>query len=442
MLIYIFFKKKIKFKRCIIYFLLFVILNLIILNQYLNKLVIDEKPHNISFNYDQHSSCYLAIITNWSPAYIKPNPKDYINQFSRNLAYSINTNKIFNQNNCSFHIYSIKHYSRYQEHDYYASFVTPIYLNDQPFSIGIQKLSKVIESNNYTSVLIHHHYDVAPNKWQLFYLANNLPLHIKVYFVLHSLPTYPDVEYLGIIRQIAVRATNLIVLTWYSYYSLIHGYGIDKQKLMYIPHGVPLHDKSNNKLLNYNNFFHNLTKNDKVIISSSGLIKSNVEFYRLIRNFNRIQKEIPNLVYLIVGKELDESEPMKNVLKDIKKLNLTGKVIWLDEILDYKELTSLFSIGTAFLSLNDNDENNEIITNLLYAMQHGIPIISTPTRFSTEILTNNRGLIVPFENDTLFTNLVIDFLTNKSLRKIYATNSKEYTKNISWDNISGKKITF
>jgi hypothetical protein len=441
MLIYKYLKRKIKFKKFFIYFLLLIIVNLIALNQYLNKILyeIDGRQKDLSLKYINHSACHLAIITNWSPAYIKPNPKAYINQFSRNLAYSININKIFNQNNCLFHIFSLKHYSQHKEHDYYASFVTPIYLNDQPFSIGIKKLSNLIESKNFTSVLIQQHDDVAANKWQLLDLANNLPLRVKVYFVLHSVPPYPDIEYLGIIRQIAVRANNLIVLTWNSYYSLIYGYGIDREKLLYIPHGVTFLDDES-KSLDMNNILDNFNKNDNIIISSPGLIQSDVEFYRFIRNFYSIQKKIPSLKYLIVGKEINASNKMKNLIKYINKCNLTNEIIWIDEILDNVKLASLFSKSRAFLSLNDDDY--QINSYLLDAMYYNLPIISTSTRFGTEFLSNNRGLIVPFENDELLINLIIDMLSNQNLTKIYANNSKKYTKNISWDNISGKKKYF
>ena len=87
-------------------------------------------------------------------------------------------------------------------------------------------------------------FGVTPIMWQLADLARWLDPRITILTVVHSPRATPNLEELGLLRQMARHSKQLIVMTWFGWHSLVAAYGIPPEHVVYIPHGVDVPEQT------------------------------------------------------------------------------------------------------------------------------------------------------------------------------------------------------
>ena len=135
----------------------------------------------------------------------------------------------------------------------------------------------------------------------------------------------------------------------------------------------------------------------------------------MILNLQHIIANISNFHLLIVGRE--SVSIMTSILETIKE-----------------EVNVVYTRANAYISLVDKI----LLTcgNLLNAMGYALPILSTSDRFAIEIVKHDWALIVPFDDDQIFVESLIQFLNNETLMKILSKTAQQFVKNLTWDNIA------
>ncbi|CAF4148435.1 unnamed protein product, partial [Adineta steineri] len=221
----------------------------------------------------------------------------------------------------------------------------------------------------------------------------------------------------------------LIVLTWFNYHSLIHTCGVEEKKILHIPYGISIPKSS--KDFKSIEILSKYKDTDFVLLS---IISNhpNEDYNRLILNLKSIITKIPNFYLLIIVQE--SLTISSNLSQAVKSVQLEDKVTWTNKSMSANELDALYKRANAYISLLDKT----ILTfvTLLNAMSYGLPIISTPNIFSHEILNDNKGLIVSFDDDKVITESIIAFLTNQTRMKMFSKNGRESVKKWTWNNIA------
>ncbi|CAF3930540.1 unnamed protein product [Adineta steineri] len=265
--------------------------------------------------------------------------------------------------------------------------------------------------------------------WQLAHLGCKLSLNVKVYYILHSSLVNPSLEVIGLVRYMSNHGAHLIVLTWFDYHSLIHTCGVEEKKILYIPYGISIRKSSKDfKLVEILSKY----KDTDFVLLSIVSNHPNEDCNRLIRNLKSIISKISNFYLLIIVQE--SLTINSNLSQTVKNIQLENRVTWTNKSMSTNELHTLYKRANAYISLLDKT----ILTfvALLNAMSYGLPIISTPNIFSDEILNDDKGLIVSFDDDKIITESIIAFLTNKTRMKMFSKNGRESVKNWTWNNIA------
>ncbi len=178
----------------------------------------------MSNQFNDYLSCKIAIIS-------KPS------QFLDSLVDNLKNSQQF-VSNCGlrvFILYNLQNSSDFKINSN-ENYLTPVYFDENHGSESfIQLITETINENKFSSLLINQNVEINSSAKDLINLCQNLIHNIKIYYKLNFTLKYKlSLELIGFLRQIEMQSTYIIVDKSFDYYSLVHSYGINKNKTLYI----------------------------------------------------------------------------------------------------------------------------------------------------------------------------------------------------------------
>ena len=163
-------------------------------------------------------------------------------------------------------------------------------------------------------------------------------------------------------------------------------------------------------------------KKKDVLIGTIGSLNLQKDTATLIKAMPKIIKKLPSAKLIIVG-----SGPLKYKLqKLVKKLNLTGKVIFTGSI---KDISSILQLFTVFV-LPSKSEAFGI--SILEAMRANVPVIATRVGGIPEVVTHNQnGILIQPNNFKVLASTVVRLLNDKKLQRKIIKNGLDTVKKFS-----------
>lgn len=278
-----------------------------------------------------------------------------------------------------------------------------------------------------------------PTGDNIFEIINNLQAPIIT--TLHTVLPYPDPVRKEVTRKVADRSVILVTMTQDSKRILCADYQLPENKIVVIPHGVPKQPhKSHSKLrkdlkLSEKNFY----------LVISGLISANKGIDLVIRALPKIIKKHPNVRLLVIGQThpqviANEGEGYrKSLMKIASKLKVQSAITFINEYLETDELMQYLEVADIYLTPHRDPEQSASGT-LAYAVGTGLLTISTPYRYAQELLANNRGFLVPFEDSVSITDTVNRLIYDTALRKKTKESLKSYGSKMAWPTVASAYI--
>ena len=296
------------------------------------------------------------------------------------------------------------------------------------------ELAKNINKNTAIEiVLIQHEFGLfRGNEADFISFLNSIDKPKVV--VCHTVLPRPDEKLKKQVQEINTNVDAFIVMTNTSAKILENDYAVLQDKITVIPHGTHLVEHSDKKILKEK--YH---LSGRKIISTFGLLSSGKCIETSINALKIIVKKQPEVLFLVIGKThpivvKNEGEIYRNSLeakiielglqKNVKFIN---KYLPLDELLEYLQLTDIYVFTT-------KDRNQAVSGTFSYAISCGCPIISTPIPHAVEVLKNETGIIIDFENPEQLAQQVIRLLDNEQLRKNFAANGIHKLAPTAWEN--------
>ena len=244
-----------------------------------------------------------------------------------------------------------------------------------------------------------------------------------VLITFHTVVPNPTLIYHSIIRTICSSVSGIIVLSKSARDILVDNYGINSNKIHVIFHGVPdvpFADTLPNK---YRMKFGNRTT-----ISTFGLISRSKGLEYGIRAMKLAVQHVP-----IVRQETGEE--YRNELQTmINQFNLTNNIQLLNKYVNDSELLSYLSATDIYLT--PYPTWNQVISGTLsIAIGCGKAVVSTSYIYAKEILVHGRGFLVPFNNETVLSNTMIQLATNEKLRNSARRRAYNYGRQMIWSRV-------
>jgi glycosyltransferase involved in cell wall biosynthesis len=292
-----------------------------------------------------------------------------------------------------------------------------------------------LNSGHVDLVCLQHEYGIFGGKAGGHILR--LLQHLKTPLVttLHTVLREPDIDQLIVMREIAARSNRLIVMSEHSSRFLQDVFGVSREKIDLIPHGIP--DMP---------FVHAASHKDsstegKTVLLTFGLLSPNKGFESVIHALPRILSRHKQVVYVIAGAthphvRLREGDRYRLELQALaESLGVKEHVLFVNRFVSPQEMASL--VGSADIYITPyRYEAQAVSGTLAYAMGNGKAIISTPYWYATEVLADGRGALVAFDDSAAIADTATELLDNESALQAMRKRAYLYARHMIWDQVA------
>ena len=262
-------------------------------------------------------------------------------------------------------------------------------------------------------------------------------LHIikkPIVVVFHTVLPHPSNQLLANVKAIGNQAEAIIVMTNTSAKILHRDYFISSEKIEVIPHGTHLVAHLDKKILK-----EKYKLNHRKVLSTFGLLGSGKSIETTLKALPAIIKENPDVMFLIIGKThpsivKNQGEKYRTMLTDIvAEFNLQNNVRFINEFLPLPTLLEYLQLTDIYL-FTSKDPNQAVSGTFSYAISCGCPIISTPIPHAIEVIGQDGGKIIPFEDSEKLASEVNILLNDRKQMFNISQNGLHKIAPTAWEN--------
>jgi glycosyltransferase involved in cell wall biosynthesis len=205
-----------------------------------------------------------------------------------------------------------------------------------------------------------------------------------------------------------------------EYLPVFKDWGLDENKLVFIPNGVDTDRFSPGKSKIKEKF-----KDQKIILYFGRLhYQKNVEL--LIRSFPLVKEKISDVKLIIVGTG-NQFDKLKRMSENDSDIIMTGFVSD-EELVDYMRSADI----VVFPSRGENAS-----FTIMEAMACSLPVVSSDVGNAKQILGDNRGILLKDYTEQEIADICCRVLKDEKLAKKIGKDARDYViKNHSWTKIS------
>jgi len=256
----------------------------------------------------------------------------------------------------------------------------------------------------------------------------------------HTILPDPDEHKKYIMKRIIDKSAAVIAMTQNTRLLLRDVYGCPLEKTAVIHHGVP--DFSFNHSSKYKKL---LGIQAKHMIFTSGLISPGKGLQYVIDAMPDIVKEFPETLLYIVGEThpillRTEGEKYRQSLESlVEKHKLENNVVFINKYLTLDELIEYYKAADIFITAHI-DPQQPTSGTLAYALGAGNVCISTPYNFAQEVLANDIGILVDFNDSKSITSSVLTVFKDHKLLDTYKNKAYKLGRLMTWPSISARYL--
>ncbi|MFH1727185.1 MAG: glycosyltransferase family 4 protein [Pseudomonadota bacterium] len=298
------------------------------------------------------------------------------------------------------------------------------------------RAAEFLNVKNIDVTILQHEYGIfgGQSGATLFRLLENLKTPIITN--LHTVLFKPTAEQKTIIMRLSEISDRLLVMCHKAEEILHDVYKIPKEKITYIPHGI--HDVPFVDSCFYKDKF---GLEDKKVILTFGLLGPSKGLESMIDAMPLIVKNHPDAAYVILGEThphviKHSGEQYRHSLQQkIHRLGMNHHVLFFNQFVDIKSLTQFLSVADVFVT--PYPEKDQITSGTLsYAFGAGKAIVSTPYIFAEELLADERGVLVPFNDSKVMGEAISDLLSNESKRNQLRIMAYQSGRSMVWKEVA------
>jgi glycosyltransferase involved in cell wall biosynthesis len=292
--------------------------------------------------------------------------------------------------------------------------------------------------NNVDLVCLQHEYGIFGGVAGAHILELLRRLQMPVATTLHTVLRNPNPEQRAVMEEIATLSDRLIVMSQNSSDILQEVFHVPIEKIDLIPHGIP-----NLPFTDPNFYKDGFGTEGKDVLLTFGLLSPNKGIENVIRALPKILSQHSNVVYMISGVTHPhilrrEGDVYRESLQQLAKdLGVEANVIFRNVFVSPQEMVEL--IGAADIYITPYKHREQVVSGTLaYALSAGKAIISTPYLHAIELLADDRGALVPFDNPEAVADKTIELLDHDTARHAMRKRAYLYARDMVWTRVAQK----
>ena len=307
---------------------------------------------------------------------------------------------------------------------------------DQHELLSYRRAADGIDLSNADVVCVQHEYGIFGGEAGSDLLSLLRTLRAPIVTTLHTVLQNPNLQQRRVLVELAQLSDRMVVMSERGASFLHDVYGVPKEKIDYIPHGipdVPFLDTS----------FHKDAFGfaDKQVLLTFGLLSSNKGIEHVIHALPKILVQHPNVIYVVLGATHPhvhhaEGESYRESLQVLaRQLGVEREVVFCDQFVAFDELVKYISMADIYITPYLN-EAQIVSGTLAYTVGAGKAVISTPYWYAEELLADGRGVLVPFASPEAIAAQTIELLNNEVQRDAMRKQAYLFGREMIWSQVA------
>ena len=304
-----------------------------------------------------------------------------------------------------------------------------------------RRASDFLNINNVDLVSLQFEYGIFGGNCGSHIISLLSELRMPVVTTLHTVLRDPSPQQRLVLEKVAELSERIVVMSEKGVGFLQEIYNIPASKIDLIHHGIPdvaFVDPSFHKEL--------FGVEGKVVILSFGLLSPSKGIESVISALPKILERHPNVVYIVLG----ETHP--NVIRNdgesyrlslqwlAQEKGVESQVIFYNRFVSLEELIEF--IGAADIYITPYLNEAQITSGTLaYTVGAGKAVISTPYWYAQELLADERGVLVPFNDPESMAEQVIRLLDDEQSRHAMRKRAYLYGREMIWTKVANQYMT-
>ncbi|HEX2934447.1 MAG TPA: glycosyltransferase family 4 protein [Bacteroidales bacterium] len=298
---------------------------------------------------------------------------------------------------------------------------------------------KFINLSGADLCVLEHEFGIFGGQSGVYILPLLHRLEVPLIVTLHTILKSPSYNEKAVLQEICKMAYKIVVMSHKAIEFLIDIYGVPKEKIVFIQHGVPdLHfgqEKSKKEFK---------LENKKVILTF-GFIGRNKGIETVIKALPQVVEKHPDLIYIVLGKTHPNvlrhsgEEYRIFLMRLVKNLQLEKHVIFLNEFINERDLFKYLHASDIYITPYLNEAQITSGT-LSYAVGVGSAVVSTPYWHAAELLDEGRGRLFNFGDSNELTSVLNELLDNPETLNELRRKASEYGRTITWPKTGEKYV--
>lgn len=295
-----------------------------------------------------------------------------------------------------------------------------------------ERAADFLNFNGNDLVSLQHEYGIYGGDAGSHILTLLRKLKMPLVTTLHTVLREPDGLQRAVLEEIATHSDRLVVMSELAAGMLRDVYAVPGDKIDVIPHGVP-----EMPFTDPNYFKDKFGTEGKSVLLTFGLLSPNKGIENVIRALPAILARHPNVVYIVSGVTHPhirhrDGEQYRNGLKSLaEKLGVSSQLIFNNRFVSTEELIE--HVGAADIYITPYRQEAQVVSGTLaIALGAGKAIISTPYWHAKELLAEQRGVIVPFDDPASIASAVLRLMENDAERHAMRKRAYLYSRETTW----------
>jgi len=298
--------------------------------------------------------------------------------------------------------------------------------------------AEFLNFNGNDLVCLQHEYGVYGGIAGDHILALLRKLNMPVVTTFHTVLKEPDPDQRRVLEGIARLSDRLIVMSEQAAQFLREVYAIPGGKIDVIPHGVP-----DFQFMDPNFFKDRFGAEGNSVLLTFGLLSPNKGIENVIRALPAIRAKHANVVYIVSGvthphiRRRDGERYREELEALAAELGVSANLMMVNRFVSAEELVE--HIGAADIYITPYRQEAQVVSGTLaIALGAGKAIISTPYGHAKELLAENRGVLVPFDDPEALASAVQRLLGSDAERHAMRKRAYLHSRETIWPTTARK----
>ncbi|MCA3264140.1 MAG: glycosyltransferase family 4 protein [Telmatospirillum sp.] len=297
-----------------------------------------------------------------------------------------------------------------------------------------------LNRERYDVVSLQHEFGIFGGSAGAHILVLLELLAMPVVTTFHTVLAEPSAAQREAVCRIGALSAKVIVMAEKGVDLLVGVYGLQRDKIEFIPHGIPdvpfAAPDAAKKLCGYA---------DRKVVLTFGLLSANKGIETMIDAMPQLLERCPSAVYIVLGAThpnlvRNEGEAYREALRArARKLGVADRVVFEDGFVDHDTLLTYISMCDVYVTPYLNAAQMTSGT-LAYSFGLGRAVVSTPYWHARELLADGGGVLVPFGDPAATGNAVAALLTDDSARDAMRGRAYRASRSMVWARVAERYL--